>query len=69
LLVGLDRSGICGLHAPQQEQDTRVAAGEDRAKIAPEYAKLQNNEVDKLQKVADRFNVELRAFKAKNTGS
>lgn len=52
----------------QQEQDTKIAAGGDKAKLTVEYAKLNNAEVDKLQKVADKFNEELRAFKAKNAG-
>ena len=47
------------------EEDAKVAAGADRAKIHPEYAKLNNAEVDKVQQVADKFNTERRAFKAK----
>lgn len=50
----------------QQEADAKIAAGGDKAKISEEYAKRSNVEVDKLQKIADKFNVELRAFKAKN---
>jgi hypothetical protein len=34
-------------------------------KISADYANRQNAEVEKLQKLADRFNVEVRAFKAK----
>jgi hypothetical protein len=52
----------------QQEQDAKVAAGGDKQKLAEEYSKRQNAEVDKVQKVADKFNLELRAFKAKNAG-
>jgi len=52
----------------QQEQHTSVAVGSDRARIADEYARRAEAEVDKLQKLADRFNYELRAFKARNTG-
>jgi hypothetical protein len=54
------------------EQDAEIAAGgdkmtdEQKAKIAGRYAAKQNTEVDKLQKAADRFNIELKAFKAKN---
>ena len=54
------------------EQDTKLAAGGDqmkddeKLKIATEYASRQNAEVEKLQKVADKFNVEVRAWKAKN---
>lgn len=51
-----------------QEQSAKVAAGGDKAKLNEQYAQLQNAEVDKLQKAADKFNTELRAFKAKNTG-
>jgi hypothetical protein len=53
------------------EQDAKIAAGgtdmkdEQRVKIATEYATLQNAEVEKLQKLADKFNAEVRAFKAK----
>jgi hypothetical protein len=53
------------------EQDAKLAAGgdtmkdEDKLKIATEYANRQNAEVEKLQKLADQFNVELRAYKAK----
>lgn len=54
------------------EQDAEIAAGgdkltdEQKQKIAAKYADKTNAEVDKLQKLADKFNVELRAFKAKN---
>jgi uncharacterized protein YajQ (UPF0234 family) len=53
------------------EQDAKIAAGgtdmkdEERVKISTEYANRQNAEVEKLQKLADQFNVEVRAFKAK----
>jgi hypothetical protein len=53
------------------EQDAKIAAGgtdmkdEERVKISTEYATRQNAEVEKLQKLADKFNVEVRAFKAK----
>ena len=52
----------------QQEEDAKVAAGADKAKTNAQYAKLTNAQVDKLQAIADKFNIELRAFKAKNTG-
>jgi Skp family chaperone for outer membrane proteins len=52
----------------QQEQDAKVAAGGDKAKIQKEYAKRNDTEVDKLQQVADKFNAELRAYKTKSTG-
>ena len=53
------------------EQDAKFAAGgeqmkdEEKVKISTAYADLQNTQVEKLQKLADRFNAELRAFKAK----
>jgi hypothetical protein len=50
----------------QQEEDARIAAGGDKEKLAKQYADMQNTQVDKAQKLADKFNVELRAYKAKN---
>jgi hypothetical protein len=53
------------------EQDAKIAAigpditDEQKVKIASEYVNRQNAEVEKLQSLADRFNVEVRAFKAK----
>jgi hypothetical protein len=53
------------------EQDAKIAAGgdkltdADKLKISTEYVNRQNVEVEKLQKLADEFNVSLRAFKAK----
>jgi len=53
------------------EQDAKIAAGgdkmtdADKLKISAEYVNRQNVEVEKLQKLADQFNVELRAYKAK----
>ena len=53
------------------EQDAKVAAGgdkltdADKLKISTEYVNRQNVEVEKLQKLADQFNVALRAYKAK----
>ena len=55
------------------EQDAKIASGGDqmkddqKQKIGAEYANRQNSEVEKLQKLADKFNVELRAYKAKMT--
>ena len=55
-----------------KEMDARVAMGgdkltdADRQKISKEYAAMQDSAVDRVQKVADKFNVELRAWKAKN---
>lgn len=54
------------------EQDAALAAGgdklskEDHDKIVTRYSERQNSEVDKLQKLADKFNTELKAYKAKN---
>lgn len=54
------------------EQDAEIAKGgekltqEARDKIVGRYSKLINDEVDKLQKIADKFNAEIRAYKAKN---
>ena len=60
------------------DQDAEVKAAETKAggsdklaedarsRIAARYAEKQNQEVDKLQKLADRFNTELRAYKAAN---
>ena len=55
----------------QSEQDAKITAGgdkmkdEDKQKIAAEYATKQNAAVEKLQKLADEFNVALRAWKAR----
>ena len=55
----------------RNEQDAKIAAGgdkltdADKLKISTEYVTRQNVEVEKLQKLADQFNVELRAYKAK----
>jgi hypothetical protein len=53
------------------ERDAKIAAGGDnlndaaRQKIAAEYTTRNNAAVDKLTKIADKFNLEVRAFKAK----
>jgi len=52
----------------QQEQDAKIAAGGDKQKLAKQYADLNNAQVDKVQQVADKFNVELKSFKAKSGG-
>ena len=52
----------------QQEQRAKIAAGGDRTRLETEYSKLQNDEVSKLEKAAQRFNSELREFKAHNAG-
>jgi hypothetical protein len=48
------------------QQENAVAG--DQSKLAEEYDRRTDAEVDKLQRLADRFNNELRAFKARNTG-
>lgn len=50
----------------QDEQKKRVAAGGDRSQIEDQYAKLQNTEVTKLERVAKQFNEALKNFKARN---
>ena len=55
-----------------KEMDAKVALGgdkltdADRQKISADYTAMQNAAVDRVQKVADKFNIELRAWKAKN---
>lgn len=57
------------------EQDAKIAAGgtdmkdEEKVKISTEYANRTNVEVEKLQKLADKFNVEVRAYKAKQAAA
>jgi gamma-glutamyl phosphate reductase len=54
------------------EQDAKIAAGgadmkdEDKVKISKDYVDRQNVEVEKLQKLADHFNLEVRNYKAKH---
>jgi hypothetical protein len=50
----------------KQEEDAKVAAGGDKVKLHNTYAKLNNDQVAKLQQVAARFNQELHAYLAKN---
>jgi hypothetical protein len=56
----------------KSEQEEKLQAGgaslseEQKQKINMEYAKRQNEEVDKLEKLAAKFNLELKAYKAKN---
>ena len=52
----------------QQEQADKIAAGGDKVKLQKEYSKLNNDQVEKAQQLADKFNNELRAFKAKSAG-
>ena len=49
----------------QQEVDAKIAAGGNKDKLNAAYAKRNDSEVDKVQALADRWKVELAAFKAK----
>jgi hypothetical protein len=52
----------------QRELDAKLASGGNKPQLEAQYDRLNNAEVDKLQRVAGKFNDELRAFKAKNSG-
>jgi hypothetical protein len=52
----------------QQEQADKIAAGGDKAKLQLQYSKLNNEQVEKVQQLADKFNTELKAYKAKSAG-
>ncbi len=52
----------------QQEQQAKIDAGGDKVKLQKQYAELNNAQVEKVQQLADKFNVELKAYKAKNSG-
>lgn len=52
----------------QQEQQAKLDAGGDKVKLQKQYAELNNAQVEKVQQLADKFNVELKAYKAKNSG-
>jgi hypothetical protein len=57
------------------EQDAKIAAGgdkmkdEDKVKIGAETVSLHNVVADQLQKIADQFNVAVRAYKAKTAAA
>jgi 3-oxoacyl-ACP reductase-like protein len=51
-----------------QEQQQKLDAGGDKAKLQKHYAELNNAQVEKVQQLADKFNAELKAFKAKSAG-
>jgi hypothetical protein len=51
-----------------QEQQAKVDAGGDKAKLQKHYADLNNSQVEKVQQLADKFNTELKAYKAKSAG-
>jgi hypothetical protein len=56
------------------ERDAKIAAGgdkmsdSDRQRVSSEYNTRANAVVDKLQKLADKFNTERKAFLAKPAG-
>jgi hypothetical protein len=56
------------------ERDAKIAAGgdkmsdADRQRVSSEYNTRANAAVDKLQKLADKFNTERKAFLAKPAG-
>ena len=52
----------------KDEEAAKLKEGGDKKKIAAEYAQRSNAEVDKVQQVADKFNTELKAYKAKPPG-
>jgi len=52
----------------QHELDANLASGGNKQQLEAEYDRLNNAEVDKLQRLAGKFNDELRAFKARNSG-
>jgi len=51
-----------------QEQQQKLDAGGDKVKLQKHYAELNNSQVEKVQQLADKFNAELKAFKAKPAG-
>jgi len=52
----------------QQEQQEKLDAGGDKVKLQKHYAELNNSQVEKVQQLADKFNAELKAYKAKSAG-
>jgi hypothetical protein len=52
----------------QQEQQQKIADGGDKVKLQKQYAELNNVQVEKVQQLADKFNTELKAYKAKPAG-
>src|SRR5579859_7391803 len=52
----------------QQEQQQKIDAGGDKVKLQKQYAELNNAQVEKVQQLADKFNTELKAYKAKPAG-
>jgi hypothetical protein len=48
-------------------QQEKTAAG-DKGQSTEQYDRRSDAEIDKLQRLADKFNAELRAFKARNSG-
>jgi len=52
----------------QQELEAKIAAGGDKQKLTAAMAKRNDAQVDKVQALADRWKVQLAAFKAKPAG-
>lgn len=52
----------------QQDVEAKIAAGGNKEKLTAAMAKRNDAEVDKVQALADRWKVELAAFKAKPAG-
>ena len=50
----------------EQELQVKAAGSSGKAALADQYGRRTEAELDKVQKLADRFNNELRAFKARN---
>jgi hypothetical protein len=55
-----------------QEEDAAIAAlgdkatADQKAKVQKQYELRSNNEVDKLHALADKLNIAIRAYKARN---
>jgi len=47
-----------------QDLTDKIAAGGDKTKLPAQYTKLNDAQVEKVQQLADKFNVELKAYKA-----
>jgi hypothetical protein len=67
-LVAFDAAVKAYSDCLQQEQADKIAAGADKAKTEKKYAQLNNAQVEKVQALADKFNAELKAYKAKSAG-
>jgi hypothetical protein len=47
-----------------QDLTDKIATGGDKTKLPAQYTKLNDAQVEKVQQLADKFNVELKAYKA-----